>query len=527
MITSQAERQNTDPPVTTSESTPLLEVRGLSKHYGGAYALSAVDLDVRRGEIHGLVGANGAGKSTFIRCLAGVTKPDAGELFLSGEPIEISAPRDAERAGFAFIHQELNLVPHFSAIQNILLGVRKPTTLGIVRWKRAEAVAREAAERIGADFSLDLRVDELSVGNRWIVMIARALVQNATMIAMDEPTASLSDFERAALFRIVRELAASGVSILYVSHRLDEVLDLSDRITVFRDGKVSDRAVRGDLDKRGLIRAIVGHDVKPPTRTGYDAIERTAPVFEAIGLQRLPMVRDVSFQVHRGEVLGLGGLVGAGRSEVAHLAFGAEKLDGGSFKLAGKEYRPRNIAQAVEKGVALVPEERRSEALMLEKSVTFNASLVALEQLRAIPRLPFVSDRKAKHRTVEMIRALSIKTTSPSLEVGRLSGGNQQKTVIARWLLPGIKLIVFDEPSRGVDVGAREEIHAAIRDLAARGVGTVVISSDVEELEMLCDRVIVMREGEVTGELVGDEITENRIIELSYAPVHELQEVTR
>lgn len=513
--------------MTESQSTPLLRVRALSKQFGGAHALSAVDLDIHRGEVHGLVGANGAGKSTLIRSLAGVTRPDSGDLLLDGEPVEIGTPHDAEKAGFAFIHQELNLVPHFSAIQNILLGIKKPTTLGIVRWKRIERVARDAAARIGADFPLDLRVDELSVGNRWQVMIARALVQNASLIAMDEPTASLSDVESAALFRIIRELAASGVAILYVSHRLDEVLDLSDRITVFRDGRVTDRAVRGDLDKRGLIRAIVGHDVKPSTRTARAAVERAEPIFEAQNVQDLPMVRDVSFQVFPGEVLGLGGLVGAGRSEVARLAFGAAKLDGGSFTLEGAPFRPRDVAQAVARGIALIPEERRSEALMLEKSVTFNASLAALQQLRTVARLPFVSDRKARARTLDVIRSLSIKTPSPSLEVGRLSGGNQQKTVIARWLLPGIKVIFFDEPSRGVDVGAREEIHAAIRDLASRGVGTVVISSDVEELAMLCDRVVVLREGEVTGELAGDDVTERNIVELSYAPVHELQEEPR
>jgi ABC-type sugar transport system ATPase subunit len=512
--------------MTTSESTPLLSVRALSKQFGGAHALSAVDLDIHRGEVHGLVGANGAGKSTLIRALAGVTRPDSGELLLDGEPIEIATPRDAERAGFAFIHQELNLVPHFTAIQNILLGIPKPTTLGIVRWRRAEAVARQAAERIQADFPLDLRVDELSVGNRWQVMIARALVQNATMIAMDEPTASLSDVESTALFRIVRELAASGVSILYVSHRLDEVLALSDRITVFRDGTVTDRAVRGDLDKRGLIRAIVGHDVVQVNRGARAQVARETPVLEARNLQDLPMVRDVSFRVYPGEVLGFGGLVGAGRSEVARLAFGAARLDGGSFELEGTPFRPRDVAQAVARGVALVPEERRSEALVLEKSVTFNASLAALSQLRAVAGLPFVSARKARTRTLDVIRSLSIKTPGPATEVGSLSGGNQQKTVIARWLLPGIKVIFFDEPSRGVDVGAREEIHAAIRDLASRGVGTVVISSDVEELAMVCDRVIVMREGEVTGELVGDQVTEKKIVELSYAPVHELQEIS-
>ncbi|WP_157981716.1 sugar ABC transporter ATP-binding protein [Protaetiibacter intestinalis] len=513
--------------MTHTEHDARLRVRGLSKRYGGAVALSAVDLDIHRGEVHGLVGANGAGKSTLIRCLAGVVRPDEGEILLDGEPLELATPRDAERAGFAFIHQELNLVPHFDAVDNILLGIDQPTRLGLVRSREARVLAKSAAERIGADFPLDRRVDELSVGDRWLIMIARALVQNASLIAMDEPTASLSDQESASLFRIVRELAASGVSILYVSHRLDEVLDLSDRITVFRDGRVTDRAVRGDLDKRGLIRAIVGHEVKASTRQARDAVDRSAPLFEAVGVRDAPMVREVSFSVYPGEVLGLGGLVGAGRTEVARLAFGAEKLDAGHFLLDGAPYAPRSVANAVARGVALIPEERRSQALLLEKSVSFNASLAALDSLRSLGRLPFVSDRRTRSRTLEIIRALAVKTAGPAQNVGRLSGGNQQKVVIGRWLLPGIRLIFFDEPSRGVDVGAREEIHAAIRDFAARGVATVVISSDVEELAMLCDRVVVLREGEVTGELEGAAVTEENIVELSYAPVHELQEVTR
>lgn len=504
-----------------------LRVRGISKRYGGAVALSAVDLDIHRGEVHGLVGANGAGKSTLIRCLAGVVRPDAGEILVDGEAIELTKPRDAERAGFAFIHQELNLVPHFDAVDNILLGIDQPATLGFVRSRDAKRIARAAAERIGATFPLDRRVDELSVGDRWLVMIARALVQNASLIAMDEPTASLSDHESATLFRIVRELAASGVSILYVSHRLDEVLELSDRITVFRDGKVTDTAVRGELDKRGLIRAIVGHEVAPSERAARPDIERTTALFEAVGVRDGRMVRDVSFAAYPGEVLGLGGLVGAGRTELARLAFGDTRLQAGHFVLDGQPFAPSSVADAVAHGVALIPEERRSQALLLEKSVSFNASLAALDRLRSVGALPFVSDRRVRNRTLEVIRALAVKTEGPGQKVGRLSGGNQQKVVIARWLLPGIKVIFFDEPSRGVDVGAREEIHAAIRDFAERGVATVVISSDVEELAVLCDRVVVLREGEVTGELRGSDVTEQNIVELSYAPVHELQEVTR
>ncbi|WP_396658317.1 sugar ABC transporter ATP-binding protein [Microbacterium sp.] len=504
-----------------------LRVRALSKRYGGAVALSAVDIDIHRGEVHGLVGANGAGKSTLIRCLAGVIRPDEGEIVLDGVPVTFDSPRDAERAGLAFIHQELNLVPHFNAVDNILLGIDLPATLGILRNREARAIAKRALDRIGATFPLDVRVEELSVGDRWLVMIARALVQNASFIAMDEPTASLSDHESEALFRIIRELTAAGVSILYVSHRLDEVLELSDRITVFRDGRVTDSTVRGDLDRRGLIRAIVGRDVQPTARRARTAVTRTAPIFQAVHVSDLPMVRDVSFDVYAGEVLGLGGLVGAGRTEVARLAFGAAKLDGGHFVLGGSTFTPTSVAEAVRHGVALIPEERRSQALLLDKSVSFNASLAALDRLRYVATLPFVSDRRARNRTLDVIRELSVKTEGPGEKVGRLSGGNQQKVVIARWLLPGNKVIFFDEPSRGVDVGARDEIHTAIRDIADRGVATVVISSDVEELAMLCDRVVVLHEGLVTGELEGEDITEKNLVELSYGTTYATEEVSR
>jgi ribose transport system ATP-binding protein len=499
-----------------------LQVRGLSKHYGGAQALSAVDVDIHRGEVHGLVGANGAGKTTLVRCLAGITAPDAGEILLDGEPLAVTSPRVAESAGFAFIHQELNLVPHFTAVENIALGPELPHTWGFTRWRQARRTARAAAERVGATFSLERRVDELSVADRWLVMISKALVQNAAMIAMDEPTASLSDVESEALFRVVRDLSSSGVAILYVSHRLDEVLDLSDRITVFRDGRVTDRTVRGQLDKRGLVRSIVGREVVAQ-RAPRDAIVRDTPIFEAREVSAEPLVKNVSFELYAGEVLGLGGLVGAGRSEVARLAFGADRLKGGEFRIQGKPLRARSVAQAVKHGIGLVPEERRSEALILEKSVNFNMSLAALDRLRTVPALPFLSRRKARNRTLETIRSLQIRTRGPDQAVGRLSGGNQQKVVIGRWLIPGIKVIFFDEPSRGVDIGARQEIHAAIRDLADGGVGAVVISSDVEELALLCDRVVVLREGLVSGELTGDEVTEANIIELSYTEALEPQ----
>jgi len=502
-----------------SNSDAWLQVREFSKHFGGARALSEVDIDIHRGEVHGLVGANGAGKSTLIRSLAGVITPDSGTLTIDGVETRIARPSDAEAAGLGFIHQELNLVPHFDSVQNILLGAPKVKRFGMVDWKASRKVAYEAAERIGVQFPLDRRVDELSVAERWLVMISKALARDAAMIAMDEPTASLSDAESQQLFTVVRDLAADGVAILYVSHRLDEVLDLSDRITVFRDGRVTETALRGDLDKRGLIRAIVGREVAAATRPEARVVDRVDPIFEAKAVSRGRMVKDVSFQLYKGEVLGLGGLVGAGRTEVARLAFGADKLEGGSFELQGELLPPNSIPVAVGKGIGLVPEERRSEGLMLEKSVAYNMNIAVLKSLRSVPGLPFLSSARSRSRAQDLITQLSIKTPGPGARIGGLSGGNQQKALLARWLTPDIKVLFLDEPSRGVDIGARQEIHSAIRKLADDGIGAIVISSDVEELAVLCDRIVVLCEGVVSGELVGDDITEQRIIELSYSHI--------
>ncbi|MDQ7251125.1 sugar ABC transporter ATP-binding protein [Dongia sedimenti] len=494
-----------------------MEIRGLTKSFAGERALVEADLDLARGEVHGLVGANGAGKSTLIRCLAGVTTADRGRITIDGEELRQGSPQASERAGLAFIHQELNLIPHFSALQNMLLGVRKTTRFGLIDWKRSSVQARAAAERVGIHFPLDTRVSELSVAERWLVMIGKALARDASFIAMDEPTASLSGPESEKLFSIIRDLSRHGVAILYVSHRLEEVLDLCDRITVLRDGRIVDEAVRGRLDKKGLVRAIIGHDIRSPEDREHFTADRSGrPIFSVRGVAWRGAVKDVSFDVFSGEVLALGGLVGAGRTELAHLAAGVRRPDAGHFELDGKRLDLADEAAAVEAGIALVPEERRSQGLMLQHSVAYNMNIASLVNLRSFPALPFLSARKGRRQAEDLVDRLSIKTPSIDTKIASLSGGNQQKALIARWLNSGIRLLILDEPSRGVDVGAREEIHAAIRALARSGVGIILISSDVEELAILADRVLVMREGRLTGELSGRDITEARIIELSY-----------
>jgi ribose transport system ATP-binding protein/L-arabinose transport system ATP-binding protein len=494
-----------------------MEIRGLTKSFAGELALSEADLDIARGEVHGLVGANGAGKSTLIRCLAGVTMPDRGRITVGGDELRQGSPQASERAGLAFIHQELNLVPHFSVLQNMLLGVRKVTHLGLIDWKRSSIRARAAAERVGMHFPLETQVSELSVAERWLVMIGKALIRDASLIAMDEPTASLSGPESEKLFSIIGDLSRHGVAILYVSHRLEEVLNLCDRITVLRDGRIVDQAKRGRLDKKGLVRAIIGHDIRAPEDGEHFTADKSGrPIFSVRDVAWRGAVKGVSFDVFPGEVLALGGLVGAGRTELAHLAAGVSRPDAGHLELDGKRLNIANEAEAVEAGIALVPEERRSQGLMLQHSVAYNINIASLAGLRSIPALPFLSASKGRRQAEGLVDRLSIKTPGIDTKIASLSGGNQQKALIARWLNLGIRLLILDEPSRGVDVGAREEIHGAIRALARSGVGIVLISSDVEELAILADRVLVMREGRLTGELTGRDITEAGIIELSY-----------
>lgn len=503
-----------------SDESAWLQVRGLGKHFGGVSALKGVDLDIRHGEVHGLVGANGAGKSTFIRCLAGVISSDSGKVLIKGQETSIQGPRDAENLGFAFIHQELNLIPRFSAVQNILVGAQKAKRFGFIDWKQSRKMAEVAAERIGLDFSLDKPVAALSVAERWLVMISKALVNQASLIAMDEPTASLSVKESERLFKIIRDLSADGVAILYVSHRLDEVLDLSNRITVFRDGEVVTTRERSKWSKESLIRDIVGRDISTSSRRRFrPRVHGQTPILETFHVSRGQAVKDVSLRVYPGEILGLGGVVGSGRTEFARLVFGIDRADSGEFAVDGKPFVPGSATQAIARGIGLIPEERRSEGLLLDKSVMFNMNITVLKNLRKFTSLPFMNEKLKKDRASEIIQKLSIKSKSISAPVGSLSGGNQQKVLIAHWLTPEIKVLILDEPTKGVDVGAREEIYQAIYELAANNVGVILISSEAEELVKLSDRVVVLRHGGIVGELVGDEISERRIIEMSFEDV--------
>jgi ribose transport system ATP-binding protein len=504
----------------TPRVPPFVAANAISKAYGGAQALKAVSLSIVPGEVHGLVGANGAGKSTLIRILAGLTQPDSGEIVVDGRRIVATSPHIANELGMSFIHQELAFVPGMTVLENIMLGLPKKTRFGLVDWS---AIAREVApiaNRVGLRAPLTANVNGLSTAENWLINITRALVRKARLIVMDEPTAALSAAESERLFGIIRELTKSGIAVLYVSHRLDEILELCQRVTVFRDGRLVAELTGAGLTRQALVESIVGGVVESQhNHVGATAVGGVA--ISARRISRAPKVKSVSFDLMKGEVLGLGGLVGAGRSELARILFGADRPDSGAMTLGGKPFAPRSPVQAVKAGIGFVPEERRAEGLILSKSVGLNLGLANLNSIVVSPRLPLISRRRRDAFVERTIEAFAIRGASVDTPVGRLSGGNQQKVVIGRWLQSKPKVLILDEPTRGVDVGARAELHKLIRGLARQGVAVLVISSDPEELPDLCDRVLIMAEGRIVGELAGDALTRHAIIAASYAGTQE------
>jgi ribose transport system ATP-binding protein len=495
---------------------PLVRVKDITKTFGGVAALKSVSFEIRPGTVHGLVGANGAGKSTLIRTLAGIESPDSGVIEIDGIPAEISTPDDASKLGLAFIHQEMSLIPGWDVMRNMSLGIPPKTRLGIIDWRPTAVRATAVAKRLGMKFPLSTNVDNLSTADQWLVLIGRALMRDARLIAMDEPTASLSSTEADRLHQIIRELVSSGTAVVFVSHRLDEVSSLCDDITVFKDGAVTMRVVGEPTSKSALVRAIVGRDLEIVER-GHEPNPHGRPILEVNQVSNRALLRDISLTVHEGEVLGLGGLVGAGRTELARIIYGADKRSAGEIRLDGEKVNFSEPTDAVIAGIGFVPEERRSQGVFLDRTIDFNINLADIDALTPSRFLPFLNLKRGRSRAQAVADLVTVKAKNVAVLVGSLSGGNQQKVVIARWLLSTPKLLILDEPSRGVDVGARAEVHRVIRELAQTGTAILAISSDNEELVSLCDRVVVLAEGRVTGELTGAEITEDAIVSLSFA----------
>jgi ABC-type sugar transport system ATPase subunit len=497
-----------------SSQIPWLEVSGIKKSYFGITALKGVSLNIERGRVHGLVGANGAGKSTLIKCLAGAEEPDFGSIKLEGNEVVIQNPSDSMHLGFAFIHQEVSVIPHFDVFRNMVLGIKPNTRLGIIDWRGLRSKAEEIHAQLSMKFSLDTRIDDLSVAEKWLVLIGRALMQDAVLIAMDEPTASLSIQEIEDVHEIIRGLVRVGVAVLFVSHRLDEVIELCDVVTIFRDGEIVNEYKRGQVDKQDLVREIVGREVIRSKNSKVSSKGKI--VLEVKDLSDKKLLRDITFSLHEGEVLGLSGLVGSGRTELAKIIYGANRKSHGSIKIFDKLVDFKSPADAIRAHIGFVPEERRAEGIFATQSITFNISIARLSSSILSKFLPLLNVRKMRKTAAELSDLVTVNTKNMRQGILTLSGGNQQKVVIARWLGEQTKLLILDEPSRGVDVGAREEIHRVIRNLAKQGTSIIVISSDDEELEAVCDRVITLVEGTITSEVQGPELTAENLRSLSF-----------
>jgi len=489
----------------------LLEVVDVSKIFPGVRALDEVSFRLEEGEVHALVGENGAGKSTLIKVLTGVYQPDAGELRYAGEPARFGTPMEAQRAGISTIYQEVNLVPLMSVAQNLFLGREPRNRFGLLDRARMD---REAAEMLaGYGVTADVRrpLGTLALGAQQMVALARAVMIDAKVVIMDEPTSSLEPREVETLFGVIRDLHARGIGIIYVSHRLDELYQICDAVTILRDGRVVHTGKLADLERIRLVALMLGREMAEVRREGATAFsgEATAdddaePILRVIGLSSRNKLHDVSFDVRPGEVVGLGGLLGAGRSETIKAIGGAYRLDAGDVRVDGVDLKRPTTVQAVKAGIAVQPEDRKAEGIIPGLSVRENIALAVLPRMA---RFGLVSDAKIDAVVERYMTRLRIKASSPDQAVGDLSGGNQQKVLLARLLATNPKVLLLDEPTRGIDVGAKAEVQGLIDELAAEGLGVVLVSSDAEELIEGADRVVVLRDGVVVGTLTGASVT--------------------
>ncbi|WP_217168935.1 sugar ABC transporter ATP-binding protein [Streptomyces sp. AC512_CC834] len=493
----------------------VLAVRGLSKTFPGVRALDDVDLTLHPGEVHALIGENGAGKSTLIKLLTGVYRPDAGDITFQGRKVSFATPLEAQKAGISTIYQEVNLIPLLSVARNLFLGREPRNRFGVLDVARMN---REAAQTLG---TYGVRVDvrqslrTLGVGAQQMVALARAVATDARVVIMDEPTSSLEPREVETLFSVIRRLRDAGIAVVYVSHRLDELYAMCSTVTVLRDGRRVHHGRLADLDRLALVSTMLGRDlgeVRAEGATKFAGDHHAAdgqPVLRAEGLTVPHTLHDVSVSIRPGEVLGLGGLLGSGRTETAKAISGALARSSGEVTVAGAPLRGGSTPAAIRAGISLLPEDRKSEGIVPGLSVRENIALAALPRLS---RFGLVSEARVDSIVDTFIARLRIKASSPHQKVGELSGGNQQKVLLARWLAMNPKVLLLDEPTRGIDVGAKAEVQKLVDELAADGLGVLLISSDLEELIEGSDRVVVLKDGAVVGELIGDDVNEDRLM---------------
>lgn len=495
--------------IEQKSSAPLLEMRGIAKRFGNFYALQDVDLDIYRGEIHALMGENGAGKSTLMKILAGAYIATSGEIKIDGNSFPISSPKDAIKAGITLIYQEIHLSPNLTVAENIFLGRELKTLFGLDR-KQMEVDAQKVLDRLGAQFQSSQKVSSLTIAEQQQVEIARALHRQSRILVMDEPTAALSSRETEKLFELIKRLRDEGLAIIYISHRMAEIYELADRVSVLRDGKYVGSLVREEINANRLVQMMVG---RPLTDLfNKEKVEAGEEVLRIENLSDGKKVQQASLVVRAGEIVGLSGLVGAGRSELAHILFGVSQPVAGKMYLKGGEISFRSPRDAIAHHVALLPENRKEEGLFLDLNVFKNVTMATLERDAT---MMIINQTKGKQETEQAIKGLKIRVPNANVDVSGLSGGNQQKVLLSRWMAIHPKLFILDEPTRGVDVGAKSEIYRMMVEMAKQGVAILMISSELPEIVGMSDRVYVMREGYIVGEVQGQNISQENIMTLA------------
>ncbi|HCS4694189.1 TPA: sugar ABC transporter ATP-binding protein [Escherichia coli] len=492
-------------------SETFLQMKHITKRFPGVLALNDVQFSLRRGEVHALLGENGAGKSTLMKILSGVYQPDEGEIIFEDKPVSFSDPLSAQNVGITIIHQEFNLFPELTVEENIFIG-REFCKKN--RWRLDEKQQRQATIEILQKLNLAIKPDtlvaDLTVAQQQMVEIAKAISVNARILIMDEPTAALTETEIESLFRVTRLLKEQGTGIVYISHRLEELALIADRATVMRDGQYISTVDYECVKISDLIAMMVGRDLGNIYPRG-EALQQRIPVLEVNGLTRKGVLNDINFTLYRGEILGFAGLMGAGRTELARAIFGADSIDSGTLKLNGKETVIKDISDAIQQGISYLTEDRKKEGLALNLSVERNIMLGNYPEYS--DRFGNVDSRRCQQTSEEQVKALRIKTPNLEQAALNLSGGNQQKIIIARWVCKDTDILIFDEPTRGIDVGAKLEIYELMNRLVAKGKSIIMISSELPEVLGMCDRILVMRSGRITGELSAKEATQEKIMQ--------------
>lgn len=486
----------------------ILTMKGIDKSFIGVHALKNVDFDLKRGEVHALMGENGAGKSTLMKVLTGIYSKDKGTITFEGEQINLTNPKEAQELGISIVHQELNMMNHLTVAQNIFIG-REMMNGKLINDRKMNEEARKLFELLNIDISPTAIMGDLTVGKQQMCEIAKAISRNAKIIVFDEPTAALTESEIEELFKIIRDLRSKNIGIIYISHRMDEIKVITDRVTVMRDGEYVGTLISAECTKDDIINMMVGRVIYEDPKEKSNVPKNAPVVLRVNHLKAGKMVRDVSFELRKGEILGFSGLMGAGRTETARAIFGADKIESGEIFVNGEKVTIKNPMDAVKAGIGYLSEDRKRYGIVLDKTIAENSTMAALENFTSGI---FIDKNKEKKAAREYVDKLKTKTPTVDTAVINLSGGNQQKVVIAKWLVRNCEILIFDEPTRGIDVGAKSEIYHLMNELVAQGKSIIMISSELTEILRMSDRIITMCEGRKTGELSIEEASQEKIM---------------